>query len=129
AEVLTAIDVPALPEGARWRYVKWTPRAREDKAFVGLAAALVMDGRRCRTARLAVGGVAASPVGLATPERPLEDQELDPAASARSRTRSSTRRRSRAPPTRPRPRWHRWTTSRAAPSTGTTCCACGCGVP
>src|SRR5438034_410338 len=57
AEVLTGIDVPAIPADARWRYLKWTPRAQEDKALVGLAAMLVLDGRRCRVARLAVGGV------------------------------------------------------------------------
>ena len=82
AEVLTAIDVPALPAGARWRYLKWTPRAQEDKALVGLAAVLVMDGRRCRIARLGLGGVAASPVVLAGAERALEDRELDEAAIA-----------------------------------------------
>jgi carbon-monoxide dehydrogenase medium subunit len=77
AEVLTAIDVPAMPAGARWRYLKWTPRAQEDKALVGLAALLVMDGRRCRLARLGVGGVAASPVVLARAEQTLEGRELD----------------------------------------------------
>ena len=77
AEVLTGIDVPAMPAGARWRYLKWTPRAQEDKALVGLAAMLVLDGRRCRVARLAVGGVGASPVVLARAEQALEGQELD----------------------------------------------------
>ena len=84
AEVLTTIDVPAMPAGARWRYLKWTPRAQEDKALVGLAAVLVMDGRRCRVARLGVGGVGASPVVLAAAEHALEGQELDDAAIARA---------------------------------------------
>jgi carbon-monoxide dehydrogenase medium subunit len=84
AEVLTRIDVPAMPAGARWRYLKWTPRAQEDKALVGLAAMLVLDGRRCRVARLAVGGVGASPVVLARAEQALEGQELDDAAIARA---------------------------------------------
>ena len=84
AEVLTAIDVPAMPAGARWRYLKWTPRAQEDKALVGLAAVLVMDGRRCRVARLGVGGVGASPVVLAAAEHALEGQELDDATIARA---------------------------------------------
>ena len=84
AEVLTGIDVPAMPAGARWRYLKWTPRAQEDKALVGLAAMLVMDGRRCRVARLAVGGVGASPVVLGRAEGALEDQELDETAIARA---------------------------------------------
>ncbi len=84
AEVLTAIDVPAMPAGARWRYLKWTPRAQEDKALVGLAAVLVMDGRRCRVARLGVGGVGASPVVLAAAEHALEGQQLDDATIARA---------------------------------------------
>mgnify|MGYP003694026647 CR=1 FL=1 len=82
--MLTGIDVPAMPAGVRWRYLKWTPRAQEDKALVGLAAMLVMDGRRCRVARLAVGGVGASPVVLARAEQALEDQELDEATIARA---------------------------------------------
>jgi carbon-monoxide dehydrogenase medium subunit len=84
AEVLISIDVPATPAGGRWRYLKWTPRAQEDKALVGLAALLVLDGRRCRVARLAVGGVAASPVVLARAEQALEGQELDHATIARA---------------------------------------------
>jgi carbon-monoxide dehydrogenase medium subunit len=84
AEVLTGIDVPAMPAGARWQYLKWTPRAQEDKALVGLAAMLVLDGRRCRVARLAVGGVGASPVVLARAEQALEGQELDDATITRA---------------------------------------------
>ena len=84
AEVLTGIDIPAIPADARWRYLKWTPRAQEDKALVGLAAMLVLDGRRCRVARLAVGGVGASPVVLERAEQGLEGQELDDATIARA---------------------------------------------
>jgi carbon-monoxide dehydrogenase medium subunit len=84
AEVLTGVDVPAMPAGARWRYLKWTPRAQEDKALVGLAALLVLDGRRCRVARLGLGGVGASPVVLARAEQVLEGQELDETTIARA---------------------------------------------
>lgn len=80
-EVLTAIDVPAMPAGARWRYLKWTPRAQEDKALVGLAAMLVVRDGRCAAARLALGGVAASPVVLRAAERALEGRPLDAAAA------------------------------------------------
>jgi len=84
AEILTAVDVPATPAGAHWRYLKWTPRAQEDKALVGLAAMLVLDGRRCRLARLGLGGVAASPSVLARAEQALEGRELDDATIARA---------------------------------------------
>jgi len=84
AEVLTGIDVPDMPAGARWRYLKWTPRAQEDKALVGLATVLGMEGRHCRVARLGVGGVGASPVVLAEAEHVLEGQELNDATIARA---------------------------------------------
>jgi carbon-monoxide dehydrogenase medium subunit len=73
-----------MAAGARWQYLKWTPRAREDKALVGLAALLVRDGRRCRVARLGLGGVAASAVVLARAEQELEGRDLDGAAIARA---------------------------------------------
>jgi aerobic carbon-monoxide dehydrogenase medium subunit len=79
-ELLTALEVPPLPPGARWTYLKWTPRAREDKALIGLAAVLVAEGRRCRLARLGLGGVAPSPVVLAGAEQALEGRYLDEAA-------------------------------------------------
>jgi len=84
AEVLTEIEVPAMPVGARWRYLKWTPRAQEDRALVGLAAMLVLDGRRCRVARLGLGGVGACPLALTRTEQALEGQELDDATIARA---------------------------------------------
>ncbi len=83
-EVLTSIDVPDMPAGVRWRYLKWTPRAQEDKALVGLAALLAMDGRHCRVARLGVGGVGASPVVLSAAERALEGQDIDGGTIARA---------------------------------------------
>src|SRR5581483_10496725 len=81
-EVLAAIEVPAMPAGARWRYLKWTPRAQEDKALVGLAVMLDLRDGRCAAARLAVGGVAASPVALHAAERALEGRALDASAAA-----------------------------------------------
>jgi aerobic carbon-monoxide dehydrogenase medium subunit len=76
-EVLTTVEVPPMPAGARWMYLKWTPRAQEDKALVGLAAMLILDGRHCRLARLGLGGVSAFPVVLRNSERAIEGQELD----------------------------------------------------
>ncbi len=81
-EILTAIDVPPLPEGARWSYMKWSPRAHEDKPLVGLAIVLqVVDGV-CREARLAVGGVADRPVRLTAAGDALTGREPTPGAIA-----------------------------------------------
>jgi carbon-monoxide dehydrogenase medium subunit len=76
-EVLVRVTVPAMPAGARWRYLKWTPRAREDKALVGLAVVLQVEDGRCRLARLAVGGVASSPVPLVAAAQALEGRSID----------------------------------------------------
>ena len=77
SEILRTVEVLPMPVGARWTYLKWTPRAQEDKALVGLAALLVLDGRQCRLARLGLGGVNASPVVLRETEGFLEGRELD----------------------------------------------------
>lgn len=75
-EVLTSVEVPPLPAGSRWKYLKWAPRAQEDKALVGLAAVVVLEGRRCQMARLGLGGVATCPVVLRQAERSLEGADL-----------------------------------------------------
>jgi carbon-monoxide dehydrogenase medium subunit len=75
-EVLVGVHVVAQPPGARWRYLKWTPRAREDKPLVGLAALVELKEGTCRRARLAVGGVADRPVLLANASAALSGHEL-----------------------------------------------------
>ena len=62
-ELLTAIQVPPLPTGARATYVKFLPRTVDDYATVSVAAVLARDADgRCTYARLAVG--AAGPVAF-----------------------------------------------------------------
>lgn len=56
-ELLTEVVVPAQPADARSIYVKWTPRAKEDKPLLGLAVLLTVDGDVCREAQLAVSGI------------------------------------------------------------------------
>lgn len=69
-EVLTAIQLPALPVGTRATYEKFLPRTRDDYATVSVAATLRLgpDGR-CEDARVALGGAAGVPVHA----RPVED--------------------------------------------------------
>lgn len=85
-EVLVEIEVPAMPAGARWTYFKWTPRAREDKPLIGLAAILELVGRYCRRARLGLGGVAARPALLAAAAAELSGRELTDPVIARAAT-------------------------------------------
>jgi aerobic carbon-monoxide dehydrogenase medium subunit len=78
-EVLEAIVVPGQTARRRWRYLKWTPRAREDKPLVGLAVVIDVESqgraRVCREVRLGLGGVHAFPLRLRAAERVLAGAE------------------------------------------------------
>jgi xanthine dehydrogenase YagS FAD-binding subunit len=60
-ELITAIDVPALPWATRSRYRKVRDRASYAFALVSVAAALDLDGSTVRDVRIALGGVAHAP--------------------------------------------------------------------
>lgn len=60
-EVVTAIEVPALADGARWRYAKSCRKAGE---FAEALAAVVLEPERGR-ARVVVGATGSRPVLLA----------------------------------------------------------------
>ncbi len=87
-EVLETVVVPPDSARRRWRYLKWTPRAREDKPLVGLAviADVAADGRAtvCRGIRLGLGGVHPFPLRLRAAERVLAGAEVSPDAIARA---------------------------------------------
>jgi xanthine dehydrogenase YagS FAD-binding subunit len=60
-ELITAIDLPALPDGARSAYRKVRDRASYAFALVSVAAVLALDGDTVRDVRIALGGVAHKP--------------------------------------------------------------------
>lgn len=62
-EILTRVHLPAPHAGTRSGYVRFCPRAAEDKPLVGVAALLVLDGAgQCQDARIALGGAAPTPI-------------------------------------------------------------------
>jgi xanthine dehydrogenase YagS FAD-binding subunit len=73
-ELITAVEVPPLPDGARSRYRKVRERASFSFAVVSVAAAVELDGGVVRRARLALGGVAHVPWRAAVAERALQGQ-------------------------------------------------------
>ncbi|MFI5035343.1 MAG: FAD binding domain-containing protein [Acidimicrobiales bacterium] len=75
-EVLESVEVDPTAPGSRSTYLKWTPRAREDKPLVGLAVVLEMDRDVCTRARLAVGGVADRPTLLSAASALLVGRRL-----------------------------------------------------
>ncbi|HZO92375.1 MAG TPA: xanthine dehydrogenase family protein subunit M [Candidatus Baltobacteraceae bacterium] len=60
-ELITAVDVPALPFATRSTYEKVRDRASYAFALVSVAAALDVEGGTVRDVRLALGGVAHRP--------------------------------------------------------------------
>jgi carbon-monoxide dehydrogenase medium subunit len=91
-EIVTSIRVPVPPAGARSCYVKFCPRSLEDKPLVGIAALVVLDeaGRRCREARIALGGAAPTAIRAAGAEALLRDVVLDEGAIARAADAAAT---------------------------------------
>jgi carbon-monoxide dehydrogenase medium subunit len=76
-EVVTAVKIPPLADGTRAHYEKFLPRTQDDYATVSVAATLRTDGdNRCQDVRLALGGVAGTPVHARPVEDALRGEEL-----------------------------------------------------
>ena len=76
-EVLVEVEVPAQALARRSRYVKFTPRSRDDYATVGVACSLELSpAGLCRQVRIAVGGAGATAMRLVEAEAVLEGQPL-----------------------------------------------------
>ena len=79
-ELITAVEVPLLPVGARSGYLKVRDRASYEFALTSAAAALVIEDGTIATARLALGGVGT------IPWRAREAEEILTGAAASDRT-------------------------------------------
>ena len=76
-DLIVAIEVPAGPRGAP-RITSSSATAQSyEFALVSAAAAVAIDGRRIRSARLALGGVAHKPWRLTAAEAALSGTSLD----------------------------------------------------
>ncbi len=76
-DLIVAIEVPARVEGRASHYLKVRDRQSYEFALVSAAAAVATDGRRLRSARLALGGVAHKPWRLTAAEAALRGVSLD----------------------------------------------------
>src|SRR2546428_7929607 len=75
-DLIIAIEVPARVEGRASHYLKLRDRQSYEFALVSAAAAVAIEGRRIRAARLAMGGVAHKPWRLTAPEAALRGASL-----------------------------------------------------
>lgn len=76
-ELLTHVDLPRLPPGARSAYAK-APHPASGLALAGVAVVLGIDAGRCVHARIAMGGLAATPFRAFAAERLLVGRALTP---------------------------------------------------
>jgi len=84
-ELITAVDLPALPFAVRSHYLKMRDRASYAFALVSVAAVLDLgpDGR-IKEARLALGGVAHKPWRALEAEKELVGQTTDERSFAKA---------------------------------------------
>ncbi len=78
-DLIVAVEVPARVEGQSSHYLKVRDRESYEFALVSVAAAVALDGKYIRSARLAMGGVAHKPWRLAAAETALRGAPLDEA--------------------------------------------------
>jgi xanthine dehydrogenase YagS FAD-binding subunit len=83
-ELITAVDLPALPVAARSQYRKVRDRASYAFALVSVAAALDVSGGVVRDVRLALGGVAHKPWRATRAEEVLRGAQPSEDAFARA---------------------------------------------
>ncbi|MGH7211301.1 MAG: FAD binding domain-containing protein [Acetobacteraceae bacterium] len=83
-DLIVAIEVPARVEGRASYYLKVRDRESYEFALVSAAVGVAIDGRRLRSVRLAMGGVAHKPWRLAAAETALRGVSLDDVRSLRS---------------------------------------------
>jgi len=76
-ELITAVDLPALPVVIRSHYLKVRDRASYAFALVSVAAALELENGMIKSARLALGGVAHKPWRAAKAEQALAGKKAD----------------------------------------------------
>ena len=78
-DLIVAIEVPARIEGRHSHYLKVRDRQSYEFALVSVAAAVAVDGKRIKSARLAMGGVAHKPWRLRRAEAELRGVSLNEA--------------------------------------------------
>jgi carbon-monoxide dehydrogenase medium subunit len=75
-EMVTEIHLPTLPTGTGTAFLR-ASRSRVDLAKVSVASALTVTGERCKDVRIAMGGVAPTPIRAKRAEAILEGNPLD----------------------------------------------------
>jgi carbon-monoxide dehydrogenase medium subunit len=87
-EIVVEVRLPAMPAGAGYALEEFA-RRHGDFAIIGIAAMVVRDGPRCKSARLATAGAGPVPLRLRAAEEILERDGLGEAAIEAAARRAS----------------------------------------
>jgi carbon-monoxide dehydrogenase medium subunit len=87
-EIVVEVRLPAMPAGAGYALEEFA-RRHGDFAIIGIAAMVVRDGSRCKSARLATAGAGPVPLRLRAAEEILERDGLGEAAIEAAARRAS----------------------------------------
>lgn len=78
-ELLVDVKIPHMPPHSRAVYLRFSALSANDWPCLGVAGLIVKDDGRCKELRLAVGGLAATPLLIEGLDF-VKDQRLDPGA-------------------------------------------------
>jgi carbon-monoxide dehydrogenase medium subunit len=86
-DIVTAIDVPAVPPRSASVYIKHGRRKAMELATVGVAVSLTIEGGICRKIRIVLGAVAPTPIRAKRAEavlqgNPVNERAIEAAAQA-----------------------------------------------
>jgi xanthine dehydrogenase YagS FAD-binding subunit len=81
-EIVTEIYVPKPLEGARQRFLKLTLREPIDFAIVSVASVIVLRDGICKSANIALGAVAPTPVRATKAEQAIKGKPIDTKTAA-----------------------------------------------
>jgi NADPH-dependent glutamate synthase beta subunit-like oxidoreductase/CO/xanthine dehydrogenase FAD-binding subunit len=78
-EMVTEIQVPRPPEGARQTFLKFRLREAVDFPIVSVASVITVGDGICRDARIVLGAVAPAPIRATMAEQAIKGKDLNPA--------------------------------------------------
>lgn len=76
-EILTAINIPIVPDDSKGKYIKLTVRHAMELAMVGVAIQIVMDKDVCTDIKIALGAVSPVPMRTRNAETIIKGKTLD----------------------------------------------------
>jgi xanthine dehydrogenase YagS FAD-binding subunit len=82
-EMVTEIQVPQPPDGAKQTFSKFRLRESVDFPIVSIASVITIDGEVCQDARIALGAVAPAPIRATMVEQAIKGKTIN-AATAES---------------------------------------------